>query len=171
MEFAGKLNEEDMADVQKTARSKSYWPKLLLANWYGIGLFLMVTWGTISGLLGQTKPNWTAVAIIWAVIAAIVAWAVYRTKRARVRELTQLNADLPDHVYLTSDGLKWDGPDGATGFLPWRNFKGWREGKRVVLVDKIDGSRFVMLPVGHLSEIERLPIRQYLSSHISPSIR
>lgn len=167
MQISGKLTEADLNDVRKTTRSKTYWLKFLLANWYGTALLIMVVWATISGLLGQIKPNWRAVGWIWAVIGGIVLWAVYNTNRARSREFKQLNATLPDQVSLTSEGLKWDGPNGATGFLPWRNFKGWREGRRVVLVDQREGNRFVMLPLAQLPEIERLPIRQFLQSHIS----
>ena len=133
-----------------------------------MALLIIPTCATISGLLGQTKPSWRAVAIIWAVDAALGLWAVYSTRRARGRQLTQLNATLPGRVSLTNDGVKWDGPDGATGFLPWRNFKGWREGRRVLLVDQCQGNRAVMLPVVQLSEIERLPIRQFSQTHMAP---
>jgi hypothetical protein len=82
------------------------------------------------------------------------------------REFSQLNATLPDHLNLTTDGVKIDGPNGASAFLPWRTFKGWREGRRVVLIDLSQGNSVVILPVAQLSEIERLSIRQYLQSHI-----
>jgi len=168
MQFTGKVTEADLNDVRKMTLSKMYWPKLLLANWYGTALILMLVWATIAGLLGQINPNWRALAVIWGVVGAIVLWAVYRTKRAQARELTQLNATLADNISLTNDGVKWDGPNGATGFLPWRNFKGWRERGRVVLVDQCEGNRFVILPIAQLSEIERLPVRQFLQSHIPP---
>lgn len=166
MRFTGKLTATDLDDVGTVTRSKMYWPKLLAANWYGILLFLAAILATISGLLGWIKPNWKAVAIVWAVIAAITGWTVYRTKRARARELTQLNASLPDHITLTIEGVEWDGPNGATGFLPWRNFKGWREGKRVILVDQSAGNRFVMLPVAQLPGIDLQSVRQFLQSQI-----
>jgi hypothetical protein len=41
------------------------------------------------------------------------------------------NARRPE-INLTTEGIKLDGPDGATAFLPWHNFKGWREGRQVV---------------------------------------
>ena len=168
MQFIGKLTEADLSDVRSLTRSKMFWLKLLLMNWYGTALTLIVVWATISGLLGYTTPNWPAVALLWAAIAGIVFWVVYRTKRAQARELTQLNATLPDQVILTNEGVKFDGPNGATSFQPWRNFKGWREGRRVVLVDQCEGNVSVVLPVAQLSEIERLPIQQFLQSHIPP---
>jgi hypothetical protein len=168
MQFAGKLTDADLTDVRKLTRSKMYWVRLVVANWYGTALLLIVTWATISGLLGQIKPNWRAVAMIWAAIAGLVLFTVFRTRRARARQLTQLDATQPNQISFTTDGVKWDGPNGATGFLPWRNFKGWREGRRVVLVDQREGNRAVILPVAQFSEIERLPIRQFLQSHIPP---
>jgi hypothetical protein len=167
-QFTGKLSQADLNDVGKMTRSKMYWVKLVVANWYGAALLLIVVWATISGLLGQTKPNWRAVAVIWAVVAGLILWTVYRTKRVRAKQLTQMNSTLPDQISFTNDGVKLDGPDGATGFLPWRNFKGWREGRRVVLVDQREGNRAVLILVAQLSEMERLPIRQFLQSHIPP---
>jgi hypothetical protein len=63
--------------------------------------------------------------------------------------------------------VKLSGPDGASGFLPWRNFKGWREGKLVMLLDQAQKNHFVILPIAHLSEIQREPVRQFLRSHIA----
>jgi hypothetical protein len=36
-----------------------------------------------------------------------------------------LTNPVPDQVSLTNEGVKLDVPNGATGFLPWKNFKGW----------------------------------------------
>jgi hypothetical protein len=168
MQFSSKLAEADLNEVGKMTRSKMYWVKLVVANWYGAALLLIAVWATISGLLGQTKPNWQAVAVIWVVAAGLVLWSVYWARRGRARQLVRLNATLPDQVDFTNEGVKWNGPDGATGFLPWRNFKGWREGRRVVLVDQREGSRAVILPVAQMSDMEREPIRQFLQSHIPP---
>src|SRR5579859_5523570 len=119
MQFTGKLSELDLRDVRKTARTRMYWPKILLRNWYAIGLLVAVIWGTVAGLLGYTKPNWKGLAIVWAVIAAIILWVIYRAKRAGAKELVKLNAGLPDQINLTNEGVKLDGPNGTAAFLPW----------------------------------------------------
>jgi MFS family permease len=169
MQFQGKITEADLNDVRTMNLSKIYWPRLLLANWYGLALILAILWATISGLLGKTNPNWRAVFLIWVLVGAIVIWSIYRTKREQSRELAELNATLPDQIEVTNAGVKWEGPNGRTGFVPCDNFKGWREGKRVMLVDERQGNRFVMLPISQLSEAERVPIRNSLQSHISPT--
>src|SRR5438445_11235619 len=143
MQFQGKITEADLNDVRKMSISKLYWPKLILANWYGLALTLAILWATISGLLGKTHPNWRAVFLIWVVVGAIVIWTIYSTKRAQSRLLAELNATLPDKIEVTNDGVKCDGPNGRTGFVPWGNFKGWRGGKRVMLVDELQGNRIV----------------------------
>jgi hypothetical protein len=166
MQFQGKITEADLKDAQKMSVSKMYWPKLLLVNWYGIALVLALIWATFSGLLGRTNPNWRIIAIMWAVAVGITLWVLYSTKRNIAKEFTQLNATLPDYMSLTNEGLKIDGPNGASAFLPWRTFKGWREGGRVVLIHQSQGNSVVILPVAQLSETERLSLRQYLQSHI-----
>ena len=168
MQFGGKINEVDLNDIEKMSRSRTYWLKVVLANWYATALLIIVLWGTISGLIGQTKPNWQGLAIVWAILIALFLWAFYRAKRRRTQQLTQLNATLPDEVNLTSDGIKWSGPNGATGSMPWSNFKAWREGRRVMLIDQTQGNRVVILPIATLSDIDRIPIRQFLQSHIQP---
>ncbi len=169
MQFGGKLTEADLNDVRKMTRSKVYWLRFVTANLYRSAIILVLLWATISGFAGQTKPNWGHVAIIWAAMCGLVLWAIYRTKRKRERELADLNAALPDRINVTNDGVKLDGPNGATGSMPWASFKGWREGQRVVLLDQRQGNRFVILPVANLSEIERLSIRQNLQSQIPPT--
>src|ERR1700676_1703492 len=108
MQFQGNITEADLKEAQKISVSKMYWPKLLLANWYGLSLILALIWATISGLLGWTNPNWRNIAIIWAVAVGIALWVLYRTKRTTAREFAQLNATLPDHLSLTTEGLKID---------------------------------------------------------------
>jgi hypothetical protein len=169
MQFRGKITEAEFFAVQKTLRPKMYWPKLFLANWYGVGIICAMLWATISGFLGYTKPNWRAAGLIWLVVASIAGWAVYRAKSAKDLELRQLNASLPDWVTLSDQGVKFDGPNGATAIQPWRNFKGWREAQRVILLEQSDGNQFVILPTGELLEIECQTIQRFVQSHI-PSV-
>jgi hypothetical protein len=150
----------------KSGFGMMYWVKLVVGNFYGAALLLIAVGDNLSGLLGQTKPNWPGVAVIWALGAGLILLSVYRTRRSWARQVAQLNAALPERISFTNDGVKWDGPNGATGFVPWRNFKGCREGRRVILVDQRDGNRAVMLPVAQMSEIDRLPIRHLLQSQI-----
>lgn len=165
MQFKGKLTEEDLNDLRRVVRSKMYWPKLLVANWYGLMLLCVALWATVAGLLGARHPNWSVLSILWVVLLGLFTWSFYSAKRTMAKEFLQLNATLPDWISLVNDGTKLNGPNGATGFWPWNNFKGWREGQRVMLLDMQSGA-FVILPVAELADPERQSIRQFLRSHI-----
>ena len=165
MRFGGKITQEDLVDIRRIVRSKMYWPKLILANWYGVLLLCAVVWGTIEGLLGNTHLNWAAVIVIWGVISTIFGWSFYRVHKSERRDFQQLNAGLPDWLAIEEQGIKSDGPNGASGFRPWSNFKGWREGRRVILLD-LTNDGFVILPVAEQSETERNSTRRLLGSHI-----
>jgi hypothetical protein len=165
MTLSGKLSLEDLADVRRMNQSKWYWPQFVFANWYGLVITSIIIWATIDSFSHPANVNWKGIGILWVVVALIVAWAIYSVNRDNKKEFAQLNTSLPDRITLASDGLTIDGPAGAKGFQPWANFKGWREGKRVVLIDLLRGG-FNILPMGGLSEVERQSIRGILESHV-----
>jgi hypothetical protein len=165
-QFSGKLTQPDLNDLRRMLRPKMYWPKLLLKNLYGLLLLCAVIWATVAGLIGATHPNWGAVGCIWLVIAGIVAWAFWSSKKSMAKEAAQLNATLPDTLIFESSGVKLKLSAGATAFHPWQSFCGWREGERVILLDKHDNT-FLIVPVAAMSGIERDSFRQFLHGTIA----
>src|SRR5512146_430386 len=149
-QFSGKLTEPDLNDVRRMVRSKMYWPKLLATNWYGVLLLCALAWATVASLLGHDS-NWRALGLVWVVVGGIVGWAFYSAKKSMAKESAQLNTTLPDRVTIENGGVRLELPAGATAFHPWQSFGGWREGQRVILLEKSDHS-FIMIPVGGLSE-------------------
>lgn len=169
-QFSGNLTEEDLKDVARMVRPGMYWPKLLLKNWYGILLFCALTWATVAGLIGTIHPNWRGVGTIWLVIVAGVAWSFYSTRKSEAKRFAQMNARLPITLILENGGVKLEFPVGATAFHPWPSFAGWREGKRVIVLQK-ENKTSLMLPVSALPEIERQSLRQFLRGSIPPQSR
>ena len=171
MEFPGKLTEEDLSDALKLYRSRSSRMSVLAAGIrYGIVL-LFVTWATIVALAHHNRVDADFFGVMGLVVVGLIVWIFYRLKQTRARTLTRLDAALPDQVILTNDGVKSNGPDGATSFLPWNAFKGSREGQRVILLDRGKGITPVALPIGRLSENERRSLRDFLRSRISSMSR
>jgi hypothetical protein len=169
MQFTDKLTEADMSEVRKMTRSKFMYCLEFFATYLcGAGVLVYVAGLTISGLLGHTKPNWPAIALGWVAAPGISLLAVYVERGTHSCRLRQLNAVRANLISLTNDGMKFDRADGATALMPWRDYKGWREGRRVMLIVRRRRDRVVILPVAQLSEIERQPIRQFLQSHIPP---
>ena len=168
MQFICKLTKADMREVRKMTRARTYWLTLLL--WGAAMISATVKgWTVTLSVLSRTPSEWRTAAALWRAAAALILWAVYNQSRIRSRQLVQMNATRPDQMNLTSDGIKCDGPNGATALVPWRTFKGWKEGRRVILVHRGEGIGFVILPIEQLFETERQTIRQFLQSHILPA--
>ena len=55
MQFRDRPAEADFKDVRVMTRSKIYWLKVFLANWYGIALLLALVGGDNFGALGPDK--------------------------------------------------------------------------------------------------------------------
>jgi hypothetical protein len=164
-QIKGKLTEADLNDARRLVRPKTYWLKLVAASWYGILLLGVILWATVAGLVGASHPNWTGLAGIWVVIAGIVAWSFHSTKRTSAKELAALDAARPDWIGLEHPGVTLNGPKGATAFQPWNSFTGWREGKRVLLLD-MEAGRFIIVSVAELPEGEKQSIRQLLDLYV-----
>lgn len=162
MHFRGKITEADMDDARTLLRSRGFWPKLVLRNWYGTLLLCLIAWATIHGILASATPNWRALGMLWAVVAAVFAWSTYRVRRDKSRQFATLTARLPDWISLNDDGVRSEGPDGAKSLFPWATFKNWREGKRVILLHPANGAGPIVLPVAEMSDVERETVRQYL---------
>lgn len=166
MQLSGKLSEEDFTEARRLSRAKRHWLKTLAVNWYGILLLCAIAWSTAAGLMGATHPNWLGVGVLWAVLIAIVGYVFYKRKGAIERQFSRVSAALPDWITVLKDGVKLDGPGGATLFQPWSNFQGCREGKRVMLLYTRNGST-IILPIAELPEMERESIRQMLAPHVA----
>jgi hypothetical protein len=166
MQFTSKLTEADLDEVRKIARPSAYW-----MIWFRIGTLPLFAWILTTKYSRRAPDGSQAVLIIWVATAAIILLTLYTMKRTRTSQLAKVNAARPDQISLSDEGVKYDGPNGATSLVPWVYFKGWREGRRVVLIDRSDGSRHVVLPVAQLSDAERQPIRQFLQSHIASLAR
>lgn len=80
--------------------------------------------------------------------------------------MAALDASRPDWISLEHSGVTLDGPNGATAFRPWNNFKGWREGKQVLLLE-MPADQIMFFSVAEMPEGERQAIRELLRLHIN----
>jgi hypothetical protein len=99
------------------------------------------------------------------VIFGLFGWSFHRAKKSASKGFLQFSAGLPDWLTVEDKGLKSDGPNGASAFRPWSNFKGWRDRGRVILLD-LESGGFMILPIAGRSDAERQSILQLLGSHI-----
>lgn len=158
MTFTEKLSEPDLKEVQKMIGRGAYNFRVFI---YGPALLVLFSVGYIR------RSNWTMVETLVVVYSVCLLYALYSRRQAFSQRLAKMNAMRPDRVTLTSDGVQGEGPNGAASFLPWKSFKSWREGKRVILLERTEGKQIHILPVGQLSEMDRISVRQLLQSHIT----
>jgi hypothetical protein len=169
MELSGRLTKEDLDDVAHLLRPRGYWVSFVLETWHGAALFLTIVWATILGLLGQTKPNWVAMGLIWTVIAGIVLWSARAVRRERTEDLARVNAAVPECFKFMSEGIRWTEREGRAILLHWSDVAAWRERGRVIAIDQRGGTPAVILSIGNLPEWERQRLRDFLRSQIAPA--
>jgi hypothetical protein len=172
MRLRGKLTAEEIRDAGNLLRPKTYWPKLLLKNWYGLALLGVLAWATIAPLLdpgprGYLRP----LGIIWLVVGAIFVWAYTSTMRTRKRNYAAINLRSPDWVTLEGHGVRFDHLSGETSFYPWDLYKGWREGEKVVLLDMRAERGSQILPIGDLPVSEKSRLVDISQTSVKAPIR
>ena len=123
---------------------------------------------TVQRLTRETNTHWRAIGPIWLVLAGLTVWGISRAKGTMARQLTRLQATLPDWIDLTEESVRFDGPGADTHLRPWGDFRGWFEGQRVILLEWSEGGAPVILPIGDLSDAARQPVRQFLQSRLAP---
>jgi hypothetical protein len=161
MTFTEKLTEADLKDVRRMVGKWRYRYRTFL---YGPILLLVFSIECIR----RPTPEWGMVAAFVGVYFVGMVYSSYSRRRTFAQRLAKANAMRPDRIMLTDDGVQSEGPNGATSLVPWRSFRSWREGNRVILLEKSEGKHFLVLPIGQLSQMDRHSTRQFLQSHISP---
>lgn len=167
MRLRGKLTVEEIRDAGNLLRPKTYWPKLLLKNWYGLVVLGALIWATAVAFLDPgSHAHLRNIGIIWVVVGSIFAWAFYGSARARKRDYARLNLNMPDWITLESDGVRFDHATGEYSFYPWSLYEGWRGGEKVFLLDLGGerGSHF--LPIGDLHGAQKSTLSGLLESYL-----
>jgi hypothetical protein len=161
MTFTERLTDADLKDMQRMIGRGAYNFRVFI---YGPVLLVLFSLGYIR------RSNWTMVVALVAVYCVCLLYSLYSRQQAFSKRLERINAMRPDRVSFTNDGLQAEGPHGAASFLPWRSFKSWREGTRVILLERTEGKQIHILPVAQLSEMDRLSVRQFMQSHVTPLV-
>jgi hypothetical protein len=167
MQFAGRLNEQDIADARVLVPAKGQEARTLSLAFRGavvVGVPALVTY---KFLTVATRPNWWALAALWLFALGCGALLVYVYKSGNARVAARLK--LPDRIDLNDDGIKMSRADGASTFHPWANVTDWREGRRVVVLMQSTTDILTILPVGDLSDAARQPLRDLLKTHVVAS--
>jgi hypothetical protein len=137
MKFQVWFTIEASNEAARMSRGWTYWPAFVLRNLYGIGLVtvLMVGggWTFVKSLFAPTPdlPH----AAVGLLLMAVPTGGFWLFRSRDIRKATEMLAKM-NPLILTFDasGLHTLEKSGATNFVPWASYDGFREGKRVMLL-------------------------------------
>ena len=170
MHLSGKVTAKEVKDIGTLVRSKWYWPHLLIKNLHGLLFLAVLLWATIAGAIAGEREHWRARVAIVLVVAAVFGWALFSARRSRKRQLTALNAGLPDHIDVDVKGIETHNANGATSFRPWSAMRGWRSRETVILLDLVETKSFLILPLTELTSSDAAVLRGMLTSQLGTEI-
>jgi hypothetical protein len=98
-------------------------------------------------------------------IPVLFLWLYWNRTQAAIRKAASQLSDTHGSVSLDANGISASSSTGATSFVPWREYSGWKEGKDVFTLTT--GKSFRALTKRGLSETELEQLRSLLRTQIS----
>jgi hypothetical protein len=169
MRIRGELNEDELNDVRSLTHSRAILPSLLRpGNAMGLFLVCFIGWFLADRLLHRDFKHWMSIGGIWAAVILVAVLALRQEIKYTKRAPLQIDLATADWITVLPDGLKVDDPDGETTFNLWIGFRSWREGSRVILLERVIGPGVVTIPLSGMSDVEKENLRGMLSARINP---
>ena len=172
MDFSGKLNEVEVKEATRFIRPKGYSTRMALMY-----ARIVIYAGVVAYVLFESfarheripeSVNVTRIVML----VVLLAFFYFRYRKGSRQAVANLDASLPDTLSLSTEGVRLNGPNGAQGFQPWMSYKGYREGKHVVILDRKEAGLYNVLPVSSLQENDRQHLRGLLQNYVpAPATR
>ncbi len=166
MDFSGKLNEVEVKEATRFIRPKGYQTRLILTYarlvvYAGVVFYVLFE----SFARHQRVPESVIVTRIL-LLVVLLGFFYFRYRKGSRQAVANLDASLPDTLSLSAEGVRLNGPNGAQGFQPWMSYKGYREGKHVVILDRKEQGLYNVLPISGLQEGDRHSLRGLLQNYL-----
>jgi hypothetical protein len=163
MNVVTNVTPEEYKQAIKLNRPKSYWGKLLLANWYSSVLLIVIVWAEIAAALSPKGIRLNTVPLV--LIPVFFLWlSWYRTQKSIEKGAEQIS-DIKASARLEADGIHSTRSSGATSYVPWGDFSSWKEGPDVFTVSK--GTTFMLFSKRGLGDAGEQEVRSLLSANVS----
>jgi len=162
MQIRTELSPRELSQALRLNRTKMYWPKVLLANWYAGLLLIAIIWGEFERIIERKPLQLNSLALL--LIPIFFLWFYwYRTQRNLRTAASQLS-DSQGYASVDGRGISATSSTGATSFVPWSAYSGWNEGADVFTL-KTEKSFRVFSKRG-LGEAELEQLRSIFRSQI-----
>jgi hypothetical protein len=149
MDFVVLFTIEATNEAAQMSRGWTYWPRFVFQNFHGIVIVVALP---IAGcfVLGENlitrRPDLPKSAMGLALVAAPIM-AFWWFRRRDIRTATQMLAEInPLKLSFTSDGLHTFEKNGASNFMPWSGYDGFREERQVILLREATRREYRVIP-------------------------
>lgn len=157
------ITPDELSQALLLNRTRMYWPKVFLANWYSTLLLIVMVWAETARLV-EGKPIQPA-SLGLLLIPIFFLWLYWNRTQAAVRKAATQMSDSQGSATIDANGTSASTSAGATSFMPWREYSGWKEGKDVFTLTT--GESFRTLTKRGLSETELEQLRSLFRTQIS----
>lgn len=160
MQIRLQLTPAEIQEAIRLSRTKNFWFKFALGNWYLALICLFVVGADIDAAFHGRTPRWDATGVLFA-IAAVVMCASWFLWKGRMSAAIRNANSRVQMLSLDPDGVRSNLNSGSSTFVPWSNYTKWVEGATVSVLISRDG--IVIIPVDGSN---RDTVRSLLSGHV-----
>jgi hypothetical protein len=157
------LTPDEVRQGMRLNRTRMYWPRLFLANWYSTLLLVVIVWANIARLV-DGKPLQPA-SLGFTLIPLFFLWFSWNRTSTAVREAATQLSDSQGSATVDANGISAKTSTGATSFVPWRDYIAWKEGVDVFTL--ATGKSYRILSKRGLSEADLEQLRSLFRTQIS----
>jgi YcxB-like protein len=162
MRVSTETTQNELSEAIRLNRGSTFWVQLLLRNLYSIFLLVIVAWLNISRF-ASGRPFLPS-CLILLLLPVLFIWLRWSRIQAAQRNAFSKMNDVQGFASIDANGISTSSASGATSFVPWRDFSGWKEGKDVFTLTK--AKSFQVLSKRGLSETELGDLRSLLRTQI-----
>jgi hypothetical protein len=145
MKFEVWFTIEATDEAAQMTRGWTYWPAFVFRNLYGIALVCLFIAGgclaLVRSLFAPVRDILRAAGGLLLILIPIgvFAWLRSRDIRTAAEMLARIN---PLILTFEPNGLHTLEKSGASNFMPWSGYDGFREGNRVILLRETETQQF-----------------------------
>lgn len=163
VQICTELTPQELSQAIRLNRNRMYWPKLFLANWYASVLLIVILWAEITRLIDRKPIQASSLGLI--LIPVFLLWLYWYRTQGAVRKAASELSDRRGTASIDGKGISASSSTGATSFVPWNRYSGWREGEDVFTLTT--GKTFRVVTKRGLSDGEIEQMRSIFRAQIS----
>jgi hypothetical protein len=163
MQIRTELTPDELSQTIRLNRTKMSWPKVFLANWYSTLLLIAILWAEIARIIDGKPIQLISPGLL--LIPVFFLWLYWYRTQGNVRKAASQLSDTKGYASVVGKGISATSSTGATSFVHWSEYSGWKEGADVFTLTT--GKTFRVFTKRGLGEGELEQLRSIVRTQIS----